>query len=1077
MQKGPLPANTVLNPCSMKLLLCANCSVLRLEAEFVCQHGGVNFPPSDFPISSSIFIHDDGQPITLNCRFSVGMHPRDRGRGRAQAPAPSDGNNPGRGAPARGRSAGRGRRGDGTRTTEGSAQPQSGRGSPSARGTDAPRRRGSSGSSRGRGESRPAGPSSRGQGSQRGRSPSVPIESAVNSLANITTANITTIGVRRREYGQAGESRNIQVNSFPATAVGKLVYQYEVGIATPDSFPSTKRPGKTLNMRLLRELQSSTRPDLFHFPAVYDGQMKLYALNELDLSDSGGEFIVLLDGMPFTLRLKRVGAVIDTSVLSKFVEGKRSSDISVFNARQALDVALRMRPLSDANLSAGKKRQIFYTALDVKELGSGIVLWRGYFQSLRPAVNRLLVNIDVSTGAMYRAGSLIEVCCEYLKSRSSAEPMAVTDLMHQLQTSEHVRQRLTRFIEDVRVEWRRIGTKEDMLVRTVKGVTRAGADQEIFTLRDGRRMSVAKYYLQTAGEPLTYPGLQCVQVGNTAAGRGALLPMELCRVVPGQPLRMGFPMPLDGARRAFSVQTPAKRLRDIEKGLQILGYGQSEYVRQFGVSVGTSPLRTVARVLEPPALKYSSVDDSGSRQELVVYPEGGMWSTWDKHTRTDRHFHQPATIESWELVSLVPKEEFTANNGKEMGRRFVNACRAAGMTVVRDTPAKIVVYLRQQHISAELDKVVRQCVQRTGREPSLVFVVLPDKNAMYESVKHWGDIQRGIPTQCIRLRHVFETKPEFWSNCVHKINMKLGGINVVVDHPGLRIPGSFPLLGDPKNATVVMGADVTHPTGALAHHPSYAAVVCSADAHAAKYVAEFRMQKGGEEMIENMEDMTRILLEAHMRIRGEKEVAKGPLYKEEDHVPKRLIFFRDGVSEDQFPIVLDKELPSIKKACGMFKVRPKITLVIVVKRHHMRFFDSKDNCQSGTVIDRDVVHPTDLDFFLQSHSSFRMRGTGRPAHYSVLYDENNLTPDQIQALSFALCHVYARSPSAVSIPAPVYYAHRVCERRGIHFDPKTVGGAPDAKQGSPFEADKDLSAFRAAFQVPHANQRDEMYFV
>ncbi|KAJ6463144.1 Piwi domain-containing protein [Mycena vitilis] len=1010
------------------------------------------------------------------------MHPRDRGRGRAQAPAPSDANNPGRGAPARGRSAGRGRRGEGTRT-EGSTPPQIGRGSPSARGTDVPRRRGSSGSSRGRGESRPAGPSSlRGQVSQRGRSPS--------DLAEIA-ANLTTVGVRRREYGQAGESRNIQVNSFPAAAVGKMVYQYEAGIVTPESFPSAKRPGKALNMRLLRELQSTTRPDLFPLPAVYDGQMKMYALNELDMSDSGGEFLVVLDGMPFRLRLKRVGAVIDTGVLPKFVEGKRSSDISVFNARQALDVALRMTPLSDAGLSAGKKRQIFYTASDVKELGSGIVLWRGYFQSLRPAVNRLLVNIDVSTGAMYRAGSLIEVCCEYLKSRTSAGPMSVTELMRQLQTSEHVRQRLARFIEEVRVEWRRIGTKEDMLVRTVKGVTRAGADQEIFTLRDGRRMTVAAYYLQTAGKPLAYPGLQCVQVGNIAAGRGAMLPMELCRVVPGQPLRMGFPMALDGARRAFSVQTPAKRLRDIEKGLQILGYGQSEYVRQFGVSVGTSPLRTVARVLEPPALKYTSVDDSGSRQELVVYPEGGMWSTWDKHTRTDRHFYEPATIESWELVSLVPKEEFTANNGKEMGRRFVNACRAGGMTVVRDAPARTVVYLRQQDISAELDNLVRECVRRTGREPSLVFIVLPDKNAMYETVKHWGDIQRGISTQCIRLRHVFETKPEFWSNCVHKINMKLGGINVVVDHPGLHIPGSYPLLGDSKNVTVVMGkwppvgasiltrlgADVTHPTGALAHHPSYAAVVCSADSHAAKYVAQFRLQKGGEEMIEGMEDMTRVLLEAHMRIRGEKEVAKGPLYKEEDHVPKRLIFFRDGVSEDQFPIVLDRELPSIKKACGMFKVRPKITLVIVVKRHHMRFFDSKDNCQSGTVIDRDVVHPTDLDFFLQSHSSFRMRGTGRPAHYSVLYDENNLTPDQIQALSFALCHVYARSPSAVSIPAPVYYAHRVCERRGIHFDPKTVGGAPDTKQGSPFEADKDLSAFRDAFRAPHANQRDEMYFV
>ena len=51
---------------------------------------------------------------------------------------------------------------------------------------------------------------------------------------------------------------------------------------------------------------------------------------------------------------------------------------------------------------------------------------------------------------------------------------------------------------------------------------------------------------------------------------------------------------------------------------------------------------------------------------------------------------------------------------------------------------------------------------------------------------------------------------------------------------------------------------------------------------------------------------------------------------------------------------------------------------------------------------------------------YTLLGTSRPAHYSVLYDENNFTPDALQALSFALCHVYARSTRSVSIPAPVY---------------------------------------------------------
>ena len=40
--------------------------------------------------------------------------------------------------------------------------------------------------------------------------------------------------------------------------------------------------------------------------------------------------------------------------------------------------------------------------------------------------------------------------------------------------------------------------------------------------------------------------------------------------------------------------------------------------------------------------------------------------------------------------------------------------------------------------------------------------------------------------------------------------------------------------------------------------------------------------------------------------------------------------------------------------------------------------------------------------------------------FAQLLDENNFQPDGLQQLSFALCHVYARSTRSVSIPAPVY---------------------------------------------------------
>lgn len=43
------------------------------------------------------------------------------------------------------------------------------------------------------------------------------------------------------------------------------------------------------------------------------------------------------------------------------------------------------------------------------------------------------------------------------------------------------------------------------------------------------------------------------------------------------------------------------------------------------------------------------------------------------------------------------------------------------------------------------------------------------------------------------------------------------------------------------------------------------------------------------------------------------------------------------------------------------------------------------------------------------------QGTSRPAHYHVLWDENNFTADGIQSLTNNLCYTYARCTRSVSV--------------------------------------------------------------
>jgi len=220
------------------------------------------------------------------------------------------------------------------------------------------------------------------------------------------------------------------------------------------------------------------------------------------------------------------------------------------------------------------------------------------------------------------------------------------------------------------------------------------------------------------------------------------------------------------------------------------------------------------------------------------------------------------------------------------------------------------------------------------------------------------------------------------------------------------------------------------------------------------------------------------LLGMNSRYRGTANKPAAPL--------KRIIFYRDGVSEGQFRTVLEQEVPRIKRACDQFGIRPppKLTVVVVGKRHHVRFFptatgdaDRSGNCPAGTVVDRDVVHPTEFDFYLQSHAG--LLGTSRPAHYSILYDENNFTPDGLQQLSFALCHVYARSTRSVSIPAPVYYADIVCSRAKNHYPP-SIGRrfSEDDPTGNDSNAPPavSLDAYRREFKELHATSASAMYF-
>jgi len=272
---------------------------------------------------------------------------------------------------------------------------------------------------------------------------------------------------------------------------------------------------------------------------------------------------------------------------------------------------------------------------------------------------------------------------------------------------------------------------------------------------------------------------------------------------------------------------------------------------------------------------------------------------------------------------------------------------------------------------------------------------------------------------------------------------------------------------------------VMHPAPGPSYRsrPSFTALTGNIDSSSSRFIATSRAQKAGQEMVEDLEEMVVDVLGKYMAYRRDVE-------KKKILAPRRIIFYRDGVSEGQFQQVVEIEVPRIRAACVKAKILPpKLTVVIVGKRHHNRFFpanqkdaDKSGNAPAGLVIDREITNPLEFDFFLQSHGG--LLGTSRSAHYSCLVDENNFTADDLQQLSFSLCHVYARATRSVSIVAPTYYADTVCARAKHHYDPD--GALADlsdtASQMSSEAAEAQMNLYKERFRPLHPGTAQNMYF-
>jgi len=355
-------------------------------------------------------------------------------------------------------------------------------------------------------------------------------------------------------------------------------------------------------------------------------------------------------------------------------------------------------------------------------------------------------------------------------------------------------------------------------------------------------------------------------------------------------------------------------------------------------------------------------------------------------------------------------------------------------------------------------------------ELQLVLIIIPGKNSqIYSEVKRAGDTEVGVMTQvlCSQTMGKAIKSNSTMLNLLLKINTKCGGQNV-------SIPSKMrsPIMNEP---VIVFGADVTHPAAGEISRPSIAAIVGSMDPVPCKFQATVSVQERRLEFIADTKDMVKKLLRR--------------FYHKNDKKPQRIVMYRDGVGEGQFKLVLAHEMKAMRDACLELEkdgsYQPGITFICVQKRHHMRLFcdDRQDmvgksnNIPAGTVVDTNICHPSQYDFYLCSHAG--IQGTSRPTHYHVLHDDNDYKSNVLQEFTYHLCHTYVRCTRSVSIPAPTYYAHLVAFRARYHMqavmdNDSDAGSSFNGRHGQPLTK-PDLHKLDKMITV-HSDLSFKMYF-
>ncbi|KAH8327411.1 hypothetical protein KR074_011058, partial [Drosophila pseudoananassae] len=811
-----------------------------------------------------------------------------------------------------------------------------------------------------------------GPGPSQGSSSQQAYSAPQRSQAGAVAPSLPAGSIKRGTIGRPGEVAvnylDINMEKMPPTA-----YHYDVKIMP-------ERPKK-----FYRQAFEQYRVNQLGGAIVaYDGKASCYSVDKLKTNAQNSEVTVTdLYGrtLRYTVEIKETGDFeVNLSSLKSYMKDRIFD--KPMRAMQCLEVVLAT-PCHNKAIRAGRSFFKMSEPGQRRELDDGYEALVGLYQAFMLG-DKPFLNVDISHKSFPIAMPILEYLERYgLKQKINSN----TNL-------DQSRRFIEPFLKGISVVYTPPASfGSNPRVYKVNGLSAYPANKQTFVMEE-KTLTISDYF-KSRNYALKFPQLHCLHVGP--AVKNIFVPIELCHIEGGQALNRK-----DGANQVanmirFAATSTNERKAKIMHLLEFFKHNLDPTISRFGIRINNDFIVVHTRTLNAPQLEY--------KDNRWASPRNGSW-------RMDNlKFLEPKSkSHKWAILYYGgdPRRQMHFNQVSEFERMMLSQSKS--VNVVLEAKAEI----RQFKDDRNLDDCF---VDLKRNQCDLAFVVIPNFGASYDTIKQKAELKHGILTQCIK-QFTFERKlnPQTIGNILLKVNSKLNGINHKLKED--------PRLAVPKNS-MFLGADVTHPSPDQREIPSVVGVAASHDPYGAAYNMQYRLQRAALEEIEDMESITLEHLRVYQRYRKS--------------YPEHIFYYRDGVSDGQFPKIKNEELRGIKAACAKVKINPKICCIIVVKRHHTRFFPKGEpsqynkfnNVDPGTVVDRTIVHPNEMQFFMVSHQS--IQGTAKPTRYNVIENSGNLDIDLIQQLTYNLCHLFPRCNRSVSYPAPAYLAHLVAARGRVYL--------------------------------------------